>query len=217
MADGPIRIVIVDDHQLVREGLAALIGSMKDLRVVGLSGDGAGGAAMILREAPDVALLDLSMPGTDGLGVLLRLRDGGSRTRVIILTTFDDDMAMLKASTLGAFGFLLKDLPREELESAIRAVHIGERVFRPTVTSTIREVLKPRRPDADRGQAIAPLTGREQEVLRLMAGGLGNKEIAFALGLSEGTVKNHVSVILDKFCAPDRTRAVLKAIERGLA
>jgi DNA-binding NarL/FixJ family response regulator len=212
----PIRVAIVDDHQLVREGLAALVASMPGISVVGQAGDGATGVELLASALPDVALVDLSMPVKDGLGVLLGLRERGVTTRVIILTTFDDDMAMLKATSLGACGFLLKDLSRGDLEAAIRAVHGGERVFRPTVTSTIRNVVRPKRRDTDRGEAIPPLTGREQEVLRLMAGGLGNKEIAFALGLSEGTVKNHVSVILDKFCAPDRTRAVLKAIERGM-
>lgn len=216
MSDAPIRIAIIDDHQLVREGLAALVSSMPGVQVVGQAGDGAAGVDLLDRLRPDVALVDLSMPVKDGLGVLLGLRERGVTTKVIILTTFDDDMAMLKATSLGACGFLLKDLARGDLETAIRAVHAGERVFRPTVTSTIRNVVRPRRRDADRGEAIPPLTGREQEVLRLMAGGLGNKEIAFALGLSEGTVKNHVSVILDKFSAPDRTRAVLKAIERGM-
>lgn len=211
-----IRVVVVDDHQLVREGLASLVAAGPDVAVVGLAANGTEGVALVVREKPDVVLLDLSMPELDGLGVLLRLRELGVAAKAIILTTFDDDMAMLKATSLGACGFLLKDVPRDELMSAIRAVHRGERVFRPTITSTIRAVLRPKRADADRSESIAELTPRETEVLRLMAGGLSNKEIAFALKLSEGTVKNHVSVILDKFCAPDRTRAVLKAIERGL-
>lgn len=215
-AGATIGVAIVDDHQLVREGLAALVGSMPGIVVVGQAGDGAAGIELLASVPADVALVDLSMPVRDGLGVLLGLRERGIATKAIILTTFDDDLAMLKATTLGAYGFLLKDLPRGDLEAAIRSVHAGERVFRPTVTSTIRNVVRPKRRDADRGEPIPPLTGRELEVLRLMAGGLGNKEIAFALGLSEGTVKNHVSVVLDKFCAPDRTRAVLKAIERGL-
>lgn len=211
-----IRIVIVDDHQLVREGLASLVSASPEFQVVGLAANGVEAVVLIARERPDVVLLDLSMPELDGLGVLLRLRELGIAAKVIILTTFDDDMAMLKATSLGASGFLLKDVPREQLDAAIRAVHHGERVFRPTVTSAIRAVLRPKRPDADRAETIASLTARETEVLGLMAGGLSNKEIAFALHLSEGTVKNHVSVILDKFAAPDRTRAVLKAIERGM-
>lgn len=214
--EGTIRVAIADDHELVREGLAALVGAMPSIRVVGRAPDGEAAVELVERERPDILLLDLSMPRLDGLGVLLRLRERSLVTRAIILTTFDDDMALLKATSLGACGFLLKDLPREELERTIRAVHAGERIFRPTVSSSIRAVLAPKRPDADRSATIAPLTPRELEVLRLMAGGLGNKEIAFAIGLSEGTVKNHVSVILDKFCAPDRTRAVLKAIERGI-
>jgi DNA-binding NarL/FixJ family response regulator len=211
-----IRVVIVDDHQLVREGLASLLRSARDIVVVGLAGSGAEGAALVLKLAPDVVLLDLSMPEVDGLGVLERLRKAGSAARAIILTTFDDDTAMLRAAVMGAAGFLLKDLPREELEDAIRSVHGGAKVFRPTMSSAIRETPRLRRPDADRGQAIAPLTERELAVLRLMAGGLSNKEVAIALHLAEGTVKNHVSAILDKFGVTDRTRAVLKAIERRM-
>jgi DNA-binding NarL/FixJ family response regulator len=216
MNAAPIRVVVVDDHQLVREGLAALVASMPGVQVVGEAGDGLLGAELIEREQPDVALVDLSMPRLDGLGLLSRLRGSGVPTKVVVVTTFDDDVAMLEAVALGAHGFLLKDLGRGDLEAAIRAVHAGERVFRPTVTSTIRNVIRPRRRDSDRNEAVPALTHRELEVLRLLAGGLGNRQIAYALHLSEGTVKNHVSVILDKLQAPDRTRAVLKAIERGL-
>ncbi len=216
MSAAPIRVAIVDDHQLVREGLAALVGSMSGINVVGEAGDGMAGVALIRAVEPDVALVDLSMPLLDGLGVLSRLREAGIASKVIVVTTFDDEQAMLKATALGAHGFLLKDLGRGDLESAIRAVHAGERVFRPTITSTIRNVVRLRRRDADRATVIPALTGRELDVLRLLAGGLGNKQIAYALQLSEGTVKNHVSTILDKLQATDRTRAVLKAIERGL-
>lgn len=216
MSAVPIRVAIVDDHQLVREGLVALVASMAGITVVGEAGDGAAGLDLLEAVRPDVALVDLSMPVLDGLGVLKGLRSRQLSTRVVLVTTFDDDRALLAATALGAMGFLLKDLGRSDLEAAIRAVHRGERVFRPTVTSTIRNVVRPRRRDADRGEPIPALTGRELEVLRLLAGGLGNKEIAYALRLSEGTVKNHVSVLLDKLQVVDRTRAVLKAIERGL-
>ena len=216
MSAASIKVAIVDDHQLVRQGLAALVGSMPGIVVVGEAGAGAAGVELIRSVDPDVALVDLSMPVLDGLGVLSRLRQSGARAKVVLVTTFDDEQAMLKATALGAHGFLLKDLGRGDLEAAIKAVHAGERVFRPTVTSTIRDIVRPRRRDADRSAPVPALTGRELEVLRLLAGGLGNKQIAYALGLSEGTVKNHVSVILDKLHAADRTRAVLKAIERGL-
>ncbi|MEY2805746.1 MAG: hypothetical protein RIR65_163 [Planctomycetota bacterium] len=216
MSAASIKVAIVDDHQLVRQGLAALVGSMPGIVVAVEAGDGAAGVELIRSVDPDVALVDLSMPVLDGLGVLSRLRQSGARAKVVLVTTFDDEQAMLKATALGAHGFLLKDLGRGDLEAAIKAVHAGERVFRPTVTSTIRDIVRPRRRDADRSAPVPALTGRELEVLRLLAGGLGNKQIAYALGLSEGTVKNHVSVILDKLHAADRTRAVLKAIERGL-
>lgn len=211
-----IRLLVVDDHQLVREGLAALLAGEPDLAVTGLAGSGEAALDAIRRDPPDVLLLDLRMPGIDGLGVLRALRHEHPAVRTIVLTTFDDDIALLEATALGASGFLLKDLPRSELVEAIRAVHRGERALRPTVGDAVRRAVAPQRPDADRSRPVAPLTAREQEVLRLMAGGLGNKEIARALHLAEGTVKNHVSVILDKFGVTDRTRAVLKALERGL-
>jgi len=215
-----IRVVIVDDHQLVREGLAALLETAPQLEVVGLAEDGQRGLELIDALTPEVLLLDLSMPVLDGLDVLKALRNRIDAPRVVILTTFDDDLALMQATALGAVGFLLKDLSREELVSAIIAVHRGERALRPTVGQTLRSALRSapraRRPDADRGRPIEPMTTRELDVLRLMAGGLSNKEIAAALSLAEGTVKNHVSTILDKFGVTDRTRAVLKAIERGV-
>jgi len=214
-----IRVAIVDDHQLVREGLAALLATAPGLTVVGQAEDGDRGLEVIDEAQPDVLLLDLSMPILDGLGVLKALRERAHAPRTIVLTTFDDDLALLQATALGAVGFLLKDLSRDDLVAAIEAVHRGERVLRPTVGPAIREgvrAMRSRRPDVDRGRTIDPLTPRELEVLHLMAGGLSNKEIAAALSLAEGTVKNHVSMILDKFGVTDRTRAVLKAIERGV-
>ena len=209
-----IRLVIVDDHQLVREGLEALLASAPDIAVVGTAGGGVEGVDLVEHLRPDDVLLDLSMPDLDGLGVLVQLNERRIQARAIVLTTFDDDLALLKATGLGAAGFLLKDLSRAELESAIRSVHGGERVFRPTVGGAVRAAFRVRRPDMDRSRPIEPLTPRERDVLRLMAGGLSNKEIAAALDLSEGTVKNHVSVVLAKFGVTDRTRAVLKALER---
>jgi len=211
-----IRLIIVDDHQLVREGLASLLRSAREITVVGLAGGGAEGVDLILKLKPDVVLLDLSMPDFDGLDVLHRLRTSGSPARVIILTTFDDDAAMLQAAAIGGAGFLLKDLSRDDLESAIRSVHHGAKVFRPTVNETIRTAIRSRRPDPNRSQMIPPLTDRELAVLRLMGGGLSNKEIAAALELAEGTVKNHVSAVLAKFGVMDRTRAVLKGLERRI-
>jgi DNA-binding NarL/FixJ family response regulator len=211
-----IRLVIVDDHQLVRDGLASLLRSARDITVVGVAGSGVEGVELTLRLKPDVVLLDLSMPDLDGLGVLHRLRESNSAARVIILTTFDDDTAMLEVAAIGASGFLLKDLSRDDLEAAIRSVHQGAKVFRPTVNDAIRTAIRLRRPYSDRSRAILPLTERELSVLRLMGGGLSNKEIAVALELAEGTVKNHVSAILDKFGVVDRTRAVLKALERRI-
>ena len=154
----------------------------------------------------DVILLDVRMPGMSGIDVLRELRGAN----VLMLTTFDDAEAVLEAIRAGARGFLLKDVSFEQLIAAIRAIHAGATVFQPAMTERLS---KQRTTTA---AIIEPLTGREIEVVRLMAGGYSNGEIAHALGVAEGTIKNHVSNILAKFAARDRTRAVLKALEAGL-
>lgn len=212
-----IRVVIADDHRLVREGLAALLSVDEELAVAALVGDGTAALEAVEEHSPDVVLLDLNMPILGGLGVLMALRDRAFETRAMILTTFDDSEAMLQAAALGAAGFMLKDLRGEELRRAVREVAAGGRVFLPTVSDTVREASTAlSSPASDRSMPISDLTEREVEVLRLVAGGLANKQVAAALELSEGTVKNHVSSILLKLDVADRTRAVLKALERGL-
>ncbi|MEM9064968.1 MAG: response regulator transcription factor [Planctomycetota bacterium] len=212
-----IRVIIADDHQLVREGLAALLATAEDIEVAALASDGVEALEHCATHRPSVLLLDLHMPVLDALGVLTRLRREPEPPGVLVLTTFDDTDAMLKAIGLGALGFLLKDLSREELTHAVRSIANGERVFMPTLSSTVRDAAEQLQGvETDRAAPVADLTSRELEILRLIAGGLANKQIASALGLSEGTVKNYVSAVLMKLGVNDRTRAVMKALERGL-
>ena len=212
-----IRVAIVDDHRLVREGFEALLRACEGIEVVGSAADGEAALALLTSKRVDVLLLDLRMPGMDGHELLRQLGERGlERPHVLVLTTFDDDAALMLAARRGARGFLLKDASRDELLEAIRDVHAGHLALRPAVGDRVRTVL------AGRAQAQADVTAptmtpRESDVLRLMAAGLTNREIADGLGLAEGTIKNHVSVILGKLGAGDRTRAVLRAIELGLA
>jgi len=215
-----IRVGIVDDHGLVREGLKALLAHAPEIEVVFDAADGEQGLAMVQRLAPDVLLLDLRMPVLDGLGTLRRLRgmetQTNAKTRVLVLTTFDDDDALIEAAALGARGFLLKDVAFEELLEGIRTVAGGGTAVRPAATNKITDALRrPPRGDTT-SRTERDFTVRELEVLRLMSGGLSNREIAHALSLAEGTVKNHVSVVLSKLGVRDRTRAVLKAVEEGI-
>jgi len=222
-----IRVGIVDDHALVREGLCALLRHAPDIEILFDAPDGAEALARTARTPPDVLLLDLRMPEVDGIETLRRLRQRGDAVKVLVLTTFDDDAALLQATGLGARGYLLKDVSLDDLLAAIREVAAGGTAVHPTVTARITDALRLRAPPGgspttagraalrSRGPAI-DLTAREIEVLRLLAGGFSNKEIARALTLAEGTVKNHVSVILAKLGTRDRTRAVLKAVEEGL-
>lgn len=215
-----IRVGIVDDHGLVREGLKALLAHALEIEVVFDASDGEQALAMVARLAPDVLLLDLRMPVLDGLGTLRRLRQletqPNRKTHVLVLTTFDDDDALIEAAALGARGFLLKDVAFEELLEGIRTVAAGGTAVRPAATNKIADALRrPGRVETT-SRTERDFTVRELEVLRLMSGGLSNREIAHALSLAEGTVKNHVSVVLSKLGVRDRTRAVLKAVEEGI-
>jgi DNA-binding NarL/FixJ family response regulator len=210
----PIRVVLVDDQTLVRQGIRSLLELSSDVAVVGEAGDGDEGLAVIARERPDVVLLDVRMPRKSGLDVLRELAAGGGPA-VILLTTFDDDELLLEAVKAGARGYLLKDVSLEALTAAIRSVAAGETLIRPAVTERVLRGLEHVRRDYDTLSPPDPLTKRELEILRLMAGGYSNREIAEALGTAEGTVKNHASSILSKLGVRDRTRAVLTALERG--
>ena len=210
-----IRVVLVDDQTLVRRGIRSLLELAGDVAIVAEAGDGDEGLAAIARERPDVVLLDVRMPGTDGLGVLRELHGRTTAPPVILLTTFDDDEVLLEAMKAGAKGYLLKDVSLEQLTGAIRTVAAGGTVIRPAITERVLRGLEHMRRDFDALSPPDPLTKREVEILRLMAGGYSNREIADALGTAEGTVKNHASSILSKLGVRDRTRAVLKALELG--
>jgi len=210
-----IRVVLVDDQTLVRRGLRALLELAGDIAIVGEAEDGVEGAAIVRRERPDVVLLDVRMPKAGGLDLLRDLRQSGELPPTILLTTFDDDEALLEGVKAGARGYLLKDVSLEQLTGAIHAVAAGETLIRPAVTERVLRGLEHVRRDFDALDPPDPLTKREIEILRLMAGGYSNREIADALGTAEGTIKNHASSILSKLGVRDRTRAVLKALERG--
>jgi DNA-binding NarL/FixJ family response regulator len=210
-----IRVVLVDDQTLVRQGIRSLLGLAHGITVVAEASDGDEAITVIRREQPDVVLLDLRLPKKDGVEVLTALQRGGAVPPTIILTTFDDDAALLEAVRAGAKGFLLKDVSLEQLTAAICAVAAGETVIRPVVTERALRGLEHVRVTFEALSPPDPLTKREIEVLRLMAGGYSNREIAGALGAAEGTVKNHASSILSKLGVRDRTRAVLKALELG--
>jgi DNA-binding NarL/FixJ family response regulator len=200
---------------LIRQGVRSLLSLAGDIEVVAEAADGDQALEVICRETPDVVLLDLRMPKRDGVGVLKALQASGSLPPTIILTTFDDDAALLEAVKAGARGYLLKDVSLERLTAAIRDVAAGGTIIRPVLTERVLRGLEHVRRDFDALSPPDPLTRREVEILRLMAGGYSNREIAEALGSAEGTVKNHASSILSKLGVRDRTRAVLKALELG--
>jgi DNA-binding NarL/FixJ family response regulator len=209
-----IRVFIADDQLLVRQGIRTLLELDGGIAVVGEAADGGEAVAGVPAAPVDVLLLDVRMPQKSGIDVLRELAAAGTLPPTIILTTFDDSDAVLDGIRAGARGFMLKDVSYDQLIAAIRAVAGGATVFQPAVTERLLRV-------ADRvhiatDTPIERLTEREVQVVRLMAGGYSNKEIADALGTAEGTIKNHVSSILAKLGVRDRTRAVLKALEAGL-
>jgi DNA-binding NarL/FixJ family response regulator len=210
-----IRVVLVDDHTLVREGIRTLLGLVEDLELVGEAASGEAALAVVAETRPDVLLLDMRMPEGDGLYVVEELARRGQLPATLILTTFDDDAAAIEVVRAGARGFLLKDVTLDRLVSAVRALAAGETLIQPALTARAEQKLCEGAPHRD-ATAAQPMTPREREVLRLLAAGYSNREIARALFIAEGTVKNHVSNILTKMAVRDRTRAVLKAAERGL-
>jgi DNA-binding NarL/FixJ family response regulator len=207
--------MLVDDQNLVRKGVRSLLELSEEIEVVAEAADGAEAIRMMPEVAPDVVLLDMRMPGLSGLDVLRELsaRDGLRPT--LILTTFDDDDLVLAGIQAGARGYLLKDVALAELVSAIETVAAGGSIVKPAVTQRLLKGLEHLHNEFSSLDQPDPLTERETEILRLMAGGYSNKEIANSLGVAEGTVKNHVSNILSKMGVRDRTRAVLKAFELG--
>jgi DNA-binding NarL/FixJ family response regulator len=210
-----IRVLIVEDQTLVREGLEKLLDLADDITVVERASDGADGLAKLRQTLPDVVLLDVRMPKMTGIEFLQALREVGDSTPAILLTTFDDDSALLNGIRLGARGYLLKDVSLAKLTETIRLVAGGGTMISPVVTERLLRGLMSAPLSRSIDYGGEELTTRETEILRLMTGGYSNREIASALDLSEGTVKNHVSNILGKLGVRDRTRAVLKAIEKG--
>lgn len=208
-----IRILVADDHPIVRDGLVAILSTQPDFEIVGEAADGAEAVKQALALTPDVMLLDLGMPELDGVEVLKRLRAEGAATRVIVFTAFDTDERILDAVQAGAQGYLLKGAPRDELFNAVRVVQAGGSLLQPIVASRLMRRVSEGRAAQDVAEL---LTGRELEVLRLLAQGQQNKEIAAQLVISERTVKFHVSSILGKLGAGNRTEAVRVAAQQGL-
>lgn len=211
-----IRVFIADDQLLIRQGLRALLVLEPEIEIAGEAGDGDETISRVTPANVDVLLLDIRMPKKSGIDVLRELSSRDALPRTLILTTFDDADVVLDGVRAGASGFLLKDVSYEQLVSAIRAVAAGQTVFQPAVTQRLLSAGERMRTKFDSLAEPDRLTGREIEVVRLMAGGYSNREIAHALSTAEGTIKNHVSNILAKFGVRDRTRAVLKALEAGL-
>jgi DNA-binding NarL/FixJ family response regulator len=203
-ASEAIRVLIVDDHPAVRRGLRTFLELCDDIDVVGEAAEGTAVAELVAGTAPDVLLLDMVLPGLDGLGVLHELRDRGLTVRTLVVTSFTDKRSVLPAVRAGARGYLSKDVEPEALAAAVRAVHAGHLLLAPDLTEAL--LAEPR-----------SLTARESQVLALLAEGRSNREIARALALSEKTVKTHVSSILMKLGLADRTQAALYAVRQGYA
>jgi DNA-binding NarL/FixJ family response regulator len=211
-----IEVCLVDDQTLVRQGIRSLLELSDSIRVVAEAGDGMQAVETIPRVKPDVVLLDMRMPGMSGLDVLNALAATHQLPPTIILTTFDDDQLVLAGLKAGARGYLLKDVSLDQLVDAVKTVAAGGSLVAPVVTQRLLSGLERMQNEFTSLDRPDPLTDRETEILRLMAGGYSNKEIANSLGVAEGTVKNHVSNILSKLGVRDRTRAVLKAFELGI-
>ena len=200
-----IRILIVDDHPIMRIGIATLIGSSHEMVCVAQAGNGEEAMELHRQHKPDITLMDLRLPGISGVETIRRIRAESPKARFIVLTTYEGDEDIHQAMEAGASGYLVKGLPQETLVNAVRRVHAGGR-FLP---SPVSQALAERTPDAN-------LSARERQVLELLAKGKTNKEIATDLGISEATVKCHVAVILMRLNVTDRTKAVVTALQRGL-
>ncbi|HKG12734.1 MAG TPA: response regulator transcription factor [Pyrinomonadaceae bacterium] len=202
---GEIRIIVVDDQAVVRQGFVSLISTVPDMRVIAQGTNGREAVALYREHRPDVVLMDLRMPEMGGVEAISAIRREFSDAKVIVLTTYDGDEDIYRSLQAGAQGYLLKDMFFDELESAIRAVHAGGR----KIPGVVAERLAGRMGGSD-------LTGRELEVLKLIVGGHSNKEIGAALGISEATVKSHINSILGKLGVTDRTQAATTALQRGI-
>lgn len=208
-----IRILVVDDHPIVREGLVAILEAQDDLTVVGEAGNGDEGVRLYKSAEPDVVLMDLAMPGTDGVQAIQAIRAFDPNARVVVLTAYDTDERILQAVQAGASGYLLKGAPREDIFRAVRVVNAGGSLLEPVVAGKLLN----RVGDILRGDSVEEeLSPRERDVLMLMTRGLRNKEIAYELHITERTVKFHANAIYRKLDVSGRTEAVSKAIQRGI-
>jgi NarL family two-component system response regulator LiaR len=219
-----IRVLLVDDHAIVRDGIRSLLATEPDIRVVGEAGDGQEAIAEAQRLQPDVLLMDLVMPGLDGLEAIRRIVAQQPRARILVLTSFATDDKVFPAIKAGAMGYLLKDCDAEELVQAIRQVYQGQSSLHPRIARLVLQEVASGRPAPDakppgpaRTFAVDPLTARELDVLKRVAQGKSNREIAGELVLAEGTVRTHVSNILSKLHLASRTQATLYALREGLA
>jgi DNA-binding NarL/FixJ family response regulator len=216
-AAAPIRVLVVDDQELVRSGFCVILDAADGITVVGEAADGAAAVSQAAAHAPDVVLMDIRMPGMDGLEATRRITSGAAAPKVVMLTTFDLDDYVYAALRAGASGFLLKDSPRHDLIAAVRAAAAGDALLAPSVTRRLIEAFARRPPEASPSPSqLASLTARERDVLLLLARGRSNAEIAAVLFVSEATVKTHVGNLLAKLGLRDRVQAVILAYETGI-
>jgi DNA-binding NarL/FixJ family response regulator len=210
-----LRLVIADDHPVFRHGLRALLGSVPDVEVVGEAATGEQAVEVTVRERPDVVLLDLHLPGVDGIEACRRIRQEAPQVRVLVVTMFEEDSSVLAAVRAGAMGYLVKGADQDEILRAVRAVASGEAIFGPTIAERLMEYLATPALDIHR-HAFTQLSDRERDVLGLLAEGLDTSTIARRLGLSPKTVRNHVSSIFTKLQVADRSQAIVRARQAGL-
>lgn len=216
-ADSPVRVLLVDDQTLVRHGIRSLLELTDEITVIGEASDGDAALDHLATHEVDVVLLDLRMPGRDGVATLRGMAERGIAVPTLVLTTFDDDELVLAALHAGARGYMLKDVSLDQLVGGVRSIAAGGNVLMPSLTERLLQAVTAEASAPDRPVALVePLTAREIDVLRLAAAGWSNREIAQGLHLAEGTVKNHMSSVLLKLGVRDRTRAVLRALESGL-
>jgi len=213
---GAIRVLIADDHVLFREGMRRLLDATPDLEVVGEAANGDETVRLVEDLTPDVVLLDVVMPGLSGIEAARVIKATSPRTRVIILTVYTDDEFLFEAIKAGAMGYLLKDATADDLVRAVRVVHQGEGLLAPAMAAKVFREFARTMATTDLSAVLTPLTPREGEILHHVAGGLANKEIAQRLGISERTVKNHLSNIMEKLHVNSRTQAAVYALRSGL-
>lgn len=213
-----IRVVLADDEQLLREGFAVILGLEEDIEVVGQAADGVEALELVRAHEPDVLVMDIQMPRMDGLAVAERLGSRSDRrTRILLLTSFDLDDYLYRALRAGAGGFLLKDVPRHQLISAVRTIAAGDELLSPAITRRlVEEFVRRRTVPHSSAEALSTLTGREREILTLVARGMSNGEIAGHVLLGEATVKTHLGNVFSKCGLRDRAQAVVFAYESGL-